>query len=731
MRLLSILRLAALRTVVLRPVVLGLVVLGLTSTPAAGEPYSCGPFLLQPGNGEMTVVIDHVEPLAAQLAYWRADGKGRKQTLKHKTPKRHHIFELTGLAAGTRYKYRVTTGGQRDSGERVFRTLPQRPDRIRLIALGDARTNPDDWHAVSQRVFENEEDALFIIGTGDYPSDGSKYDQWVNQFFAPGRDLLGRIPLWPSIGNHERTREYVESPPPDQEPRSHYFSLFELPGNEHWYRVDYQYVTLLIIDSNSQMSPGHAQYDWLLEQLRSDRRRFTLAAFHHPPFTSGPHGRLEADGTPREWPMDQGQRFLVPLFEMYGVDLVLNGHDHLYERSHKDGVYYVVTGGAGAPLYKVGSAPNPYQQVNISVNHYTALDVDNSSITLTAIDRHGEVLDWFTIPVSEQARKRKMRLAADRLAGAVDCRPADADPGSGSGEVECGIANPFGYDLSVTVDGGDSTVDIGGRRTLQVAGGGEVRLKARLEGLSEALARPAWRGRVEVPLALQLTGDDDGIPMASRLTRRIALREARLEVPRMATPEADGDLSEWAALPAMLLDEQTRTVVNEEMYSGDGDMRARVQLAWSPEALHLAIRVHDDALVDLPGRSEWENDSVEIYLDGRPEAERTAAYGDFVSQNILPVLRPVAGEFEGNNAWPAEAVAWAVRQVEGGYTMEASLPFERIAGRTRARAGDTVRFDMMLNDRDDTEGSQSHHRLWSTGGASSNTSGYGQLVLTQ
>ena len=130
-------------------------------------------------------------------------------------------------------------------------------------------------------------------------------------FFSPARDLLGRVPFWPAIGNHERTRQFVTVPPTaEQAERSHYFSLFELPGNEHWYRVDDQYLTLLIIDSNSQLAPGFEQYDWLHEQLRPSRNRYTVA--------------------------------------------------------------YVVTGGA---LYQINSAENRYQQVAKSTNHYLASDM--------------------------------------------------------------------------------------------------------------------------------------------------------------------------------------------------------------------------------------------------------------------------------------------------------------------------------------------------------------------
>jgi 3',5'-cyclic AMP phosphodiesterase CpdA len=357
------------------------------------EPYACGPFLLQPSSEQMTVVIDHDKPVIAKLRYGRADGDFT-EAIEHASPARHHIFVLEGLEAGVEYRYEIRSGKEHNSEVRTFRTLPKAPDNYRLIALGDVRTQPQIWHRVSEAIYQREKEALFIIGTGDYPADGQQYQQWIDQFFAPGRNLLGHLPIWPAIGNHEKTRQAGDHP---QDEKSHYFSLFELPGNERWYRVDYRYTTLLIIDSNSQMGPESEQYQWLLNELRSLRNRFTIVAFHHDPVSGGPHNKLQADGTPKEWPIDQGRRFLLPLFEMYGVDLVLNGHDHLYERSNKNGVYYVVTGGGGAPLYKINTVENPYQQVTVAAYHYTTLDVSSESIKVTAIDIDGKIIDEFDI----------------------------------------------------------------------------------------------------------------------------------------------------------------------------------------------------------------------------------------------------------------------------------------------------------------------------------------------
>ena len=193
-----------------------------------GEPYSCGPFLLQPGPEQMTVVIDHLTPLTAKLTYRRADAAGEAPVVvEHEAAVRHHVFTLRGLKPGSEYHYRVESGAGGDSGkrggdsskrivsgERTFRTLPADPRRYRIVAIGDARSQFAVWQRVSQRIYEQEHDALFMIGTGDYPENGRQYEQWVEQFFAPARDLLSRMPLWPAIGNHEGTLPYGSGPPP-------------------------------------------------------------------------------------------------------------------------------------------------------------------------------------------------------------------------------------------------------------------------------------------------------------------------------------------------------------------------------------------------------------------------------------------------------------------------------------------------------------------------------------
>ena len=682
----------------------------------AAQPYSCGPFLLQPGPSQMTVVIDHEQPVAATLTYRRQDGE-KDRVIRHTQAQRHHIFALEGLQPATEYQYRIDSG-QIASGSHHFRTLPAAPAQYRLIGLGDVRSRPHIWRQVAERIADDEKDALFIIGTGDYPADGSQYHQWIEQFFQPARKLLGRMPIWPAIGNHERTRQSGDA----REFESHFFSLFELPGNERWYRVDYGYTTLLIIDSNTTMEPGSPQYQWLLDQLRAPRHRFTLAAFHHAPLTSGPHGRRQPDGTPREWPVDQGQRFLVPLFEMYGVDLVLNGHDHLYERSHKNGVFYVVTGGGGAPLYKVDSVDNPYQQVAQSVNHYTALDVTGTAITLTAIDVDGTIIDWFKVPLAAATVARKTHDTTAQLQQALRFGAID----TAAQAVDLTIANALDIPLQIQLS---TPLKDGSQPSFTLEAGASQQSRLDLASYFPKRERPAWRGWTYADLQVAFAGDDGGLPIDIEMQQQLVLAEPVYEIEAMEAPKIDGRLDEWRHLPPIRLDSKSPLIDGISAYRGNRDMQALIWLGWSRQNLHMAIEVQDDEVVDDPGRPIWLTDSIELFVDGRPETERGSAYGEWVSQNIFPVQRAVDERFVGNQSWEAEALKWTVETHAAGYVLEASIPFDLIREGGAAQPGQQLRFDLIVNDQDDQDPGQSHHKLWSEASASRDVSGYGILKL--
>ena len=111
-------------------------------------------------------------------------------------------------------------------------------------------------------------------------------------------------------------------------------------------------------------------------------------AFHHPPYACG--GHLGSSTVRRAW---------VPLFERYGVRLVLNGHDHNYQRFRRKGVTYVVHGGGGAGLYALRGCPRGYpRRVAARVGHgFLHLTVGPDGILVQVLDLAGNPIDRFRV----------------------------------------------------------------------------------------------------------------------------------------------------------------------------------------------------------------------------------------------------------------------------------------------------------------------------------------------
>jgi hypothetical protein len=356
--------------------------------------------------------------------------------------------------------------------------------------------------------------------------------------------------------------------------------------------------------------------------------------------------------------------------------------------------------------------------VAVSANHYVTVDMTAAGMTLTAIGDDGGQLDRFDIPLSEMSTSRITSSWRDALLQSMQFVSTGED-------ARCQVHNPLGFAVDVALAGE------AGSRQLTLAPGSTAVLEAGVDVEDSELAAPAWRGRVEAAMQVTLRGDSDGVPLETTVDHQVLVREARFDVARMATPVVDGSLDDWPAGATMRTDSESRTILRDQQYHGDDDLRVTVRAGWSADGLHMAFAVDDDDLVVSPGVSVWENDGVELYLDGRPESARPESYGPGVAQLILSA-RPTGDEAAGNRTWKAEEFEWAVLARDGGYDVEATLPFDRIREAPWTPAvGDSLRFDAMVNDRDEEEGGQSHHRLWSTGGASSNTSGYGLLVLTE
>jgi acid phosphatase type 7 len=241
-----------------------------------------------------------------------------------------------------------------------------------VIVYGDSRTNNDIHQQIVQDMLLFN--FLAVFNTGDMVVDGNDPQEWAifNQITSA---LVQRAPYYPALGNHE-----LDSPL--------YFENFTLPGNERWYSIDINNMHFIVLDSNSDLSLSSEQYAWLetrLQQLQ-DAEEWRIVIFHHPLFSTGRRGADQMGLKPS----------LLPLFEQYGVNLVLSGHDHDYERSLYNNIYFIVTGGGGAPLYTQQSS-SPNSQIFVSVNHFCQLYTIRNTLVVKVIDINLNVIDSFSI----------------------------------------------------------------------------------------------------------------------------------------------------------------------------------------------------------------------------------------------------------------------------------------------------------------------------------------------
>lgn len=241
----------------------------------------------------------------------------------------------------------------------------------KVAIYGDSRTN----HEIHQKVILGilSKKPIYTINTGDLVDDGASENQW-STFNKITEKLRAETKLYSAIGNHEKNS-------------SLYFDNFTFPGNERWYSFDVSNIRFYVLDSGSSLVPESEQYNWLVNEFKNTPgTKKKMIIMHHPIYNSGEH---ELD--------ELGLRVnLVPLLKQNKVSAVISGHDHDYERSYSDGIYYIVTGGGGAPLY-VQTRQIPESQKFISIHHYMVLRVTKDKLRLTVYGLDGATLDQVEI----------------------------------------------------------------------------------------------------------------------------------------------------------------------------------------------------------------------------------------------------------------------------------------------------------------------------------------------
>jgi 3',5'-cyclic AMP phosphodiesterase CpdA len=254
--------------------------------------------------------------------------------------------------------------------------IPSDPSagEVVVAAVGDFGTGGDMQRAVAGQMCGARKTLRFdrVVTTGDNVYDSGDPDDFALKFFEPFECLFDAgVQFRAVLGNHDV--QTAGGAAEISEPR------FGLLGRYYsWKQGELQFVML---DSNTLDS---AQMTWARRTLkRSSGASWTVVVLHHP-VHSGGAGHGSTPGLDAK---------LAPMFETNGVDLVLQGHDHVYSRGRTGGVTYVVTGGGGAALYGCADPlPRPVKMC-ASEHHFVELRASRARLVLTAVTPDGGMIE--------------------------------------------------------------------------------------------------------------------------------------------------------------------------------------------------------------------------------------------------------------------------------------------------------------------------------------------------
>ena len=326
----------------------------------------------------------------------------------------HYTALFENMEPGKEYAYRVGDGTVWSEWYH-FRTASVQPDRFRFLFLGDAQVDVKSlWSRVAHAAYLKAPDARFVLHAGDLIKDG-----WNDVLWGEWCEGLGFMGAWlPQIatpGNHDmNVPENSSQKPVAAFPlwRAHLALPMNGPENasmlsEETYYFDYQGVRFISLEGNAYSPEEYdpearntvqkVQAAWLEKILSDNPNRWTIMLHHEPMY-----------GVGKNPDNPELREAFLPLYDKYHVDLVLQGHDHVYTRTPKLEGGKVVDPGAPGTVYVTSvSGPRMYPfnkkyetlmaKIQQNTQMYQVVEVDGERLRFEAYAVTGEPIDGFEL----------------------------------------------------------------------------------------------------------------------------------------------------------------------------------------------------------------------------------------------------------------------------------------------------------------------------------------------
>ena len=291
------------------------------------------PYLVTQTANSMAVKWQTPESEVGKIAYGLSPQTLSNVRLEEVGTKKHKIT-MSNLEECTRYYYKVVSDSLViDNMDRSFTTLCNEKSFQRLWVIGDSGDDTKNQREVYKQMNDSikrdytQLDMWVLLGDNAYTSGTQK--QFNKSLFKPFIELVKRFTPWAVPGNHDARRWA-------------FYDIFDFPmhgesggvpsGHEEFYSVDNGNLHLVMLDSETvNRDNDGSMAEWLRKDLAANKKPWVIVAFHTPPYSDGGH-KSDSDWDSRGRLKDMRENF-VPIFDEYGVDLVLSGHSHGYERS--------------------------------------------------------------------------------------------------------------------------------------------------------------------------------------------------------------------------------------------------------------------------------------------------------------------------------------------------------------------------------------------------------------
>src|SRR5215204_355488 len=250
-------------------------------------------------------------------------------------------------------------------------TLPLKDGSLRFAVIGDTGTGTSKQHDIGEMMVQYR--AVFpfdfVLMMGDNMYGGETPRDFEKKFSEPYKKLLdAKVKFYAALGNHDLALQVN-------------YENFNMNGKEY-YRFKKDNVAFYALNSNYM---DKKQVAWLESELAKDTSEWKVCFMHHAPYSSAKkHG---SDSQLRE--------VVEPIFLKYGVDVVLTGHDHIYERTKpQKGIYYFVSGAGGKIRSGDVKDRSPLTEKAYDRDlHFMLFEVVGDKMHFQAISRTGETID--------------------------------------------------------------------------------------------------------------------------------------------------------------------------------------------------------------------------------------------------------------------------------------------------------------------------------------------------